>query len=130
MAYTLPEFNIQVDVYSVTGGVKTFRERVVGNLAMGKRHAWAFGAGSIGSGVAGLAPVLLLPPLTDVRDKSCTLEPDVVDCPAESGRWYVVSAVDDIGKGFDNEHRCATLSKVYDFPGVGVDVPNWPIPIP
>lgn len=66
--------------------------------------------------------MLLRCPLgTDIRDSfsSPTLA-DYVEVPAWSGRLYSVLAVEDIGGGFANEHRCAVIRKT------GV----WPIPMP
>lgn len=52
---------------------------------------------------------LLLPSLTDVRGPQDVDGEDVVECPQGSGRFYRVTFVDDIGKGYPNEHRTATL---------------------
>jgi len=52
---------------------------------------------------------LLVPKLVDVRGPQDTVSADLVEVPAGSGRWYVVVAVDDIGKGFSNEHRTASI---------------------
>jgi hypothetical protein len=54
----------------------------------------------------------LLPALTDVRGIQDTVAPDLLECPAGSGRWYVVTSVDDIGKGYPNEHRTAEMFTV------------------
>lgn len=76
-------------------------------------------------------PQLLLPAGTDVRDGSTGGEADIIEVPAGSGRWYSVMSVDDMGKGFPNEHRFALLHKIYErlnpilFLGA-----NWPTPIP
>jgi hypothetical protein len=52
---------------------------------------------------------LLLPPAVDVRGPQDTVSFDMVEVPAGSGRWYSVVGVDDIGKGFSNEHRTAAI---------------------
>lgn len=77
-----------------------------------------------GTGSAGVplqAMNLLLPVGTDVRgpqdtvsntDASTQVKGDYVECPSGSGRYYVVAFVDDIGKGFTNEHRDACLFAV------------------
>jgi hypothetical protein len=62
----------------------------------------------------------LFPPLTDIRDGSGPSGTDSLECPAGSGRFYYVTNVDDIGKGFTNEHRYALVQKY----------PPWPEPIP
>jgi hypothetical protein len=74
---------------------------------------------------------LLLPSKTDIRDTSCAITGDVLECPAGSGRWYGVFSVDDFGKGFSNEFRVAWIGKIFEdldplaFPGL-----FWPAPIP
>jgi hypothetical protein len=66
-----------------------------------------------GTGLAGVPIVamsLLLPALTDVRaTQGVGGVPDTVEVPAGSGRWYGVAGVDDIGKGYANEHRTACI---------------------
>ncbi len=52
---------------------------------------------------------LLLPKQTDVRGPQDTISFDCVEVPAGTGRWYQVCMVDDIGKGYANEHRTACL---------------------
>jgi hypothetical protein len=69
--------------------------------------------------------VLLLPKGTDVRDELNATGRDGVECPAGSGRFYEVIFVDDIGKGFPNEHRGATMEKTF-----GPGPTEWPTPIP
>jgi hypothetical protein len=64
--------------------------------------------------------LLLLPATTDIRDSAGGTRPDVTEVPAGSGRTYICTFVDDIGKGFANEHRAAIMVKF------GV----WPIPYP
>lgn len=52
---------------------------------------------------------LLLPAGTDIRGPQDTGFADSVEVPAGSARWYGVYFVDDIGKGFANEHRTACI---------------------
>lgn len=131
MAFTLPDFNITCNVHGVVGGVHTFRLSSACNLAVGKRVIWPVGAGSQTGGSSALMAQLLLPPGTDVRDSSCGGQMDIVEVPAGSGRWYIVVGVDDFGKGFANEHRCAVLFKTWGFAGNGSGlVAPWPTPIP
>lgn len=65
---------------------------------------------------------------TDVRDNACIgASNDFIECPSASGRFYIVDSwVDDVAKGFPNEHRVARVKKVAN--------PNntllWPSPIP
>lgn len=73
------------------------------------------------------AAELLLPAGTDVRDDftidpglAVADQPDLVEVPAGSGRWYTVVQVDDVAKGFPNEYRVAMIFKNK----------FWPIPTP
>jgi hypothetical protein len=122
MSYTLPTFNLSVNIwrYPSYPGVPTLT--AMGNLAYSRRTA---------SDLVGPLPVtptycyarvmsLLLPRLTDIRDAASEADGDLVEVPAGSGRVYQVTYVDDIGKGFANEHRIALLYKY----------PLWPAPIP
>ena len=45
---------------------------------------------------------------------------DLVECPSGSGRYYNVTFVDDVAKGFANEYRRAVL----------IQAPPWPTPTP
>lgn len=132
MSFSVPTFNLICDVYGVTlPSTLTFRGSSACNLAMGRRVNWILAASSPGMGTEGSTPMLLLPALTDIRDSSVGSEADVVEVPQGSGRWYQVNNVDDVGKGFPNEYRLATLGKIYHFGGwVALGIPNWPIPIP
>lgn len=64
---------------------------------------------------------LLLPLQTDIRGLQDTVSQDMVEVPAGSGRWYSVQIVDDIGKGYANEHRSASI---FALPG------GWTAPYP
>lgn len=122
MAYSLPSFNLLCNIYTKTALTVLPAPRIANvpcNLAHGRR-VYPVGV----PGVAGAAK-LLLPAGTDIRDAS-TLGAnlaDTVEVPAGSGRHYVVITVDDLGKGFANEHRYAIISKT-------VQYGFWPAPIP
>lgn len=132
MAFTLPTFNLVCGIYSGPFHSRIVRLPVqVCNLAFGRRVQQSSNIDPFQL-LAYVQPTLLLPPLTDVRDNSGTFRADVIECPSGTGRWYQVIGVDDIGKGFANEHRAAVLQKIYDscdgtgtFPGL-----FWPEPIP
>lgn len=70
---------------------------------------------------------ILFPKLTDLRDASLVPNPDVVEVPSGSGRFYWVAFVDDIAKGFANEHRWAVCPKVWTN---GFFNYRWPTPMP
>lgn len=134
MPFTVPSFPITCDLYD--GGVipLVLREASVPcNLGMGRRVYMTYGSLFGGDEVSGVNPVLLLPAFTDIRDMGCGVPQDVVEVPSGSGRYYEVTGVDDVGKGFANEFRVAALVKAYDKPGVlpwsGSGI-YWPIPIP
>jgi hypothetical protein len=76
------------------------------------------------------ANLLLLPALTDIRSGLLVVQPDFVQIPAGSGRWYQVVAVDDIGKGFPNEHRAAQCMQVSVLTDAGLSGLLWPVPMP
>jgi len=131
MAFTLPEFNLVCNIHGVVAGVNTFRIDSPCNLALSKRVTNFSTAGAQSGGMGGILPQLLLPAGTDIRDSSCGGSMDIVEVPAGSGRWYLVTMVDDIGKGFPNEHRYAHLFKTWGFTGNGSGLTQpWPSPIP
>jgi hypothetical protein len=123
MPYVLPSFNLTCEVYgnSVPGfppGIGT----ATGPRLTGQPCALVYGRRVNPSGYGVTAPIpfqvsycmsLLLPLLTDIRtglDSGGTY--DIVEVPSGTGRYYIVGDVDDIGKGWPNEHRSANLIKV------------------
>jgi len=119
MSFQQPIYNLTVSVYTFTHTFPLGAPRLVcqGNLAWGKRV-------SLNNFVGGEAIMtLLVPPGTDVRGPVCTTGPDYVEVPAGTGRFYQVIGVDDLGKGFANEHRGVLLLATRDNG-------TWPNPIP
>ncbi len=132
MSFSLPTFNLSCDIYTGPWASRVFRLTTMGNLAWGKRTQGFFGSYPSGTFSPSTQPeVLLLPPLTDIRSAVISVQTDMVEIPSGSGRWYTVQAVDDIGKGFTNEHRAAIVTQASqyidatDFPGL-----FWPVPMP
>jgi len=119
MAYTVPTFNLSCNIWSGTAlPPNPKRLTSVCNLAFGRRHH------NEDEGFPHTLMYLLLPLLTDIRgSQGAPPAPDLVECPAGSGRHYLVMWVDDIGKGFANEHRVAGLAQTT----IGG---AWPTPIP
>ncbi len=116
MPYRLPTFNLFCNITTCNvpnvPGIPTGPFRLTGQacqLTYGRRVNVASTGGTSTPGVMASSMSLLLPPLTDVRGPQDTVSFDMVEVPAGSGRWYQVEAVDDIGKGFSNEHRSASI---------------------
>lgn len=134
MAFSLPTFNLVCNIHS--GDVwppPPMRLSSPCNLAMGRRVNQLNEPSSGGAGFPiGVGPLLLLPAGTDIRDASCGLVTDLVECPAGSGRWYQTGLVDDAAKGFSNEYRVAYLLKIYEGVSGAGSWPGllWPTPIP
>jgi hypothetical protein len=115
VSFQLPNFNLTCGIY--TSATNTLRLTSTCNLAWGRRVQVATTGGTGETGVPLACLVLLLPPLTDIRTPTPAADPysgaptivDYVEVPLGSGRMYWVVFVDDIGKGFANEHRAAML---------------------
>jgi len=123
MPFVLPTFNITCNIYTwpfALGNVPRIADQPC------QLRAPAANNGGFGSGLLAVTQIiqLLLPPGTDIRDSwSAPINAsDIVEVPAGSGCHYQVMWVNDIGKGFSNEHRYATLAKTTAVP--------WPVPIP
>lgn len=110
MSYVLPTFNLAANIWRATAGIPndyTAPEVVsLVNLSCGRRMAGAY--------AFDLFPWGLFPALTDVRQAYNFGNQDVVEIPAGSLRFYGVVAVQDMGKGFANEHRVAMLQYLQD----------------
>lgn len=134
MSFTTPTFNLLCDIYTGPWSGKSLRQAdVTCNLAFGKRvngFSEALDPFPLGNGTNARV-TLLLPAGTDVRSFPLNPVSDMVEVPKGTGRWYIVAFVDDIGKGFANEHRCAVLGQASQtvnatqFAGL-----VWPIPMP
>lgn len=132
MSFTLPDFNLVCSVSTGPWLSKVLRSSTVPcNLAAGRRVQQLQGVPDFPYPLGPSAPVLLVPPRTDIRDAGNLTGPDVIECPVGSGRWYEVSLVDDSGKGFANEYRRVAIFKICQavqatlYAGL-----FWPTPIP
>ena len=128
MAFKIPNFNIlcnlsQPDVANtVQIPSPPFRlQNQACQLTYGRRVNVSSTGGTAEVGVLAMTMNLLLPAGTDVRGPQDVRSFDMCEVPAGSGRWYSVVFVDDIGRGFPNEHRTAGLHAM-----VGVWVPPYP----
>jgi hypothetical protein len=123
MAYILPNFNLLCGVYtnkeppSIVPFPGTFDATLV--RITNQECALVFGRRvcqySTSNAAYNIFPFvylmsLLTPPLTDLRGWESTQGNDFVEVPQGSGRFYIVNTVDDIGKGYPNEHRTAALT--------------------
>jgi hypothetical protein len=123
VAYVLPAFNLSVGIWRDPHLPPLLPDLVIrGNLSPGEIGSMhdpvAVGAGQP---LRFVLMWLRCPPLSDLRPFSLTPSADLVEVPLGSGRFYFVFDVDDVGKGFPNEHRFALLAK---------GGPTWPFPIP
>jgi len=118
--FVVPQFNLVCDIWTgppVTGPFvpPAGAPRLAGQscaLVYGSRTNVSSTGGTTSAGVALQTMNLLLPGGTDVRGPQDATAVDVVECPTGSGRWYAVTFVDDIGKGWANEHRTASLQAI------------------
>lgn len=116
MPFVVPEFNLFCNISSIAVGVPfgiptppyrlTHQEC---QLTYGLRVSMGVQGALSGEGYPTLLMCLQLPALTDIRGLQDSIKTDMVECPEGSGRWYMVYSVDDIGKGFENEHRTALM---------------------
>lgn len=146
MAYTVPTFNLPVRIWRDGTAVGNPPDvTTVGNLVASRPDGDPIPnpAGTtaaqriVSAGLWGRFITLLLPKLTDVRPPG--LGPgdwgDVIEVPAMTGRYYMTIAVDDVGKGFANEHRYAYMIAMTNvtwrtlFQNAGATA-DWPVPIP
>ncbi len=117
MAFRLPTFNLFIHVWRGANPTTNPPDVItVGQLRAGDHINTGQDSTLAGSAFW----EILFPPLIDIRDLFCPSGPDIAEAPAGSGRFYLVRHVDDIAKGFANEHRQATVTKFG----------TWPQPIP
>jgi len=130
MAFRVPTFNLMCNIAPQTNvgwpmsaiGAVIRLPNVPCALVWGGIRESGSPGNNVASGMPQLIMHLMLPALSDIRGVVQTVAPgDVVEVPAGSGRWYGVGNVDDIGKGYANEHRCALIQHC---------IPGWPVPIP
>jgi hypothetical protein len=126
MAFTIPTFNLVCNVWRGIGhsGAPDI-VNLACNLQFGRKPHILDLQENVGINAQGQAMFLLVPAGSDLRDGMTTSGfRDTVEVPSGTGRFYVVWAVDDVGKGFSNEYRVATISKSTS------PVFAWPEPIP
>lgn len=133
MAFTVPTFNLSVKIWRNrgTGGSYAAPDlTTVCNLSPGRRVMLT----NAGTGLTATLVQymeILLPKLTDVRADWNGQLGDLLEVPGGSNRFYLVLTVDDIGKGFSNEHRFALGSYMTAGTNVfGVGLHPAPVPMP
>jgi hypothetical protein len=128
--FSIPQFPLIFDFWTCTGAgfaadtAAPIRITSPANLAWGRRVNVASTGGTGSAGILTACMTLLLPALTDVRgpaDAAAAADPltgfsgDICGFLANGvPRYYQVVMVDDVGKGFANEHRAAII---FAFPG-------------
>lgn len=123
MAYIVPPMPLIAAVWSA-GSLPPFeppRLTTVCNLAFGRRVGSALAQPTFTASELGSCSQLLVPAFTDIRPPWTLAGADFVEVPQGTGRYYRVVYVEDLGKGFPNEHRLALIQ-----PGVYA----WPVPVP
>jgi hypothetical protein len=135
MPFVLPQFPLAINIWRLAGVGGNYAipdVKTVGNLTPGRR---VFLSQATAPSIATYSffMELLLPKLTDIRPSWNGQGPDIVEVPDGSLRFYRVFWVDDIGKGFANEHRFAVLCYFPSFPqpvgSVGFPIGS-PVPLP
>lgn len=132
MAFSVPTFPFKCDIFTGPANTRVLRVHDVDcNLAWGRRVSDGDVFGNQNEFSAYMT--LLLPAGTDVRDMKVGYQEDIVEVPTGSGRLYQVASVDDIGKGFPNEHRAAIImpgSEAIFGTASNWNGIFWPTPIP
>lgn len=133
MGFSLPQFNLKANIWHgfVPLGVLPTDPPVAGpditdldcQLYQPSRYNWVANPSPINAVADANAYTMILlrvPAGTDLRDPYNSTYADVVECPVGTGRYYVITYVDDQHKGFPNEYRFAGMCKAF----------QWPTPIP
>ncbi len=131
-SFAIPTFNLLCNVWHNPGRAPALYPaadfQVGCNLANGRvSHVLTSQKRLIRQDTLGASGSVLFPIGTDVRDASVDPNPDAIEVPAGSGRFYWIAFVDDIAKGFPNEHRWAIAVKLFTD---GHFDYRWPRPIP
>jgi hypothetical protein len=146
VAYTLPTFNLNVNIWQWGSDVANPADATCVGCLVGGHHG-VVSLGPINPGnlaqvqfslkTSGQMMCLLVPKGTDLRPPPVTLSQwgSCVEVPAGTLRYYAVIQVDDIGRGFANEHRFALLvpltGAVQGIFSTSWNQPaDWPTPIP
>lgn len=120
MAFSLPNFNLVINIWRFANYPLNPPDVItMGNLTPGRRVLTDIAENRVNFNHS-MYMQLLLPALTDIRSPFLAASPDVLEVPAGSGRIYQPMFVDDVAKGFANEHRFAMIWQAF----------AWPVPMP
>ena len=138
MAYKTPTMNLTANLWRTPNVVTAVPDRAfVCNLAYGRRTPTLNMLTMFFVGTLTGEQNLLCPKGTDISGiwgNGATFSQDCVEVPAGSGRYYIVASVVDIGKGFSNEYRLASIMQMNEqlavFSGNPWGAAVWPVPTP
>jgi hypothetical protein len=120
MGFIVPQMPLKANVWSTPTSPPVGAPRIANldcNLAWGRRVGVPSTGGTGALGVVLMTMTLLVPKGTDLRsDPDRGVAADLVEVPAGTARYYWVAFVDDLGRGFPNEHRGAILVPVFPRP--------------
>ena len=122
MAFRTPNMPLLCDIYDDVGFMPPVGAARMINVPCQLRFLKSQFADLAATGTQASTILLLVPKLTDIRMLGNANQPDIVEVPPGTGRFYHVNAVDDVAKGFANEYRAASLRSANDVAGC------WPTP--
>jgi hypothetical protein len=134
MPYTLPTFNVSVNIWDAALDPTTDPpdQTVLANVSLGRRVMVYADANCWFNPENGVAlnmflRIMLLPAGTNIKGRWWNFvagnnQADWVEVPAGTGAFYRVLDVADMAKGFPNEHRVASFLPYWDKP--------LPVPLP
>jgi hypothetical protein len=138
MPFSIPAFNLTAKLWRNPAVVTDAPTRTFScNLAIGRRFIPEGSATLFFASATTGVQQLLCPKATDITGIFNDIDNPYQDCvevPADSGCFYTVITVVDVGKGWDNEYRLANICQcniaVNDLTGNPWMAPLWPIPAP
>lgn len=120
MGYRVPTFNLTCNIsappFANNPAIPAMPYRLSGvacQLTHGRRVNVRLLSSPLNFKYMGQGMSLLVAKGTDIRGPQDTTSLDMVEVPAGSGRWYFVDGVDDVGKGFTNEYREASITALF-----------------
>ena len=137
MGFSVPTFNLSVNLWRNPNTIASPPDRTfMANLAASRRNLLSDLGDLFFTGIPAPFAYLLCPKLTDIAGMwvIALAGTDCVEVPAGTGRFYQVITVEDVGKGFSNEYRSATICQMNPetslITGNPWGCPSWPVPTP